>query len=132
MPRWFLSYHSPDESLASRLKLAITARDPSSTVFFAPQSLRAGGLWSPQLAQEIAEATAFILLIGASGVGPLGALAILKQFRNVEEAIARAGEIECARWRHAVQDSRDAILLSKKLVTIDCDVPLENYVSGIV
>lgn len=70
MPRWFLSYHSPDELLASRLKLAITARDPSSTVFFAPQSLRAGGLWSPQLAQEIAEATAFILLIGASGVGP--------------------------------------------------------------
>ena len=69
---------------------------------------------------------------GASGIGPRGALSILKQFRNVEEAIARAGEIECARWRHAVQDSRDAILLSKKLVTIDCDVPLENYVSGIV
>jgi DNA polymerase-1 len=70
---------------------------------------------------------------GASGVGPMGALAILKQFRNVEEAIARSGEIECARWRHAVQNSRDMILLSKKLVTIDCNVPLkENYVSGIV
>jgi DNA polymerase-1 len=69
---------------------------------------------------------------GATGIGPLGALAILKQFRNVEEAIARSGEIECARWRHAVQDSRDAILLSKKLVMIDCDVPLENYVSEIV
>jgi DNA polymerase-1 len=60
---------------------------------------------------------------GALGVGPLGALAILKQFRNVEEAVARSGEIECARWRHAVQDSKDLILLSKKLVTIDCAVP---------
>lgn len=63
---------------------------------------------------------------GASGIGPLGALAILKQFRNVEEAIAHSGEIECARWRHAVQDSRDAILLSKRLVTIDRNVPLED------
>jgi DNA polymerase-1 len=54
----------------------------------------------------------------------MGALAILKQFRNVEEAIARSGEIECARWRHAVQNSRDMILLSKKLVTINCDVPI--------
>ena len=60
---------------------------------------------------------------GAAGVGPLGALALLKQFGNVEEIIARSGEIECARWRHAVQDSRDLILLSKRLVTIDRNVP---------
>ena len=60
---------------------------------------------------------------GALGVGPLGALAILKQFRNVEEAVARSGEIECARWRHAVLCYSDAILLSKRLVTIDCNVP---------
>jgi len=63
----------------------------------------------------------------------MGALAILKQFRNVEEAIARSGEIECARWRHAVQDNRDLILLSKWLVTINRNVPIEeNYVSGIM
>ncbi len=60
---------------------------------------------------------------GATGIGPLGALAILKQFRNVEEAVARSGEIECARWRHAIQNSKDLILLSKRLVTIDCNVP---------
>ena len=60
---------------------------------------------------------------GAANIGPKGALALLKQFRNVEEIIARSGEIECARWRHAVQDSKDMILLSKRLVTIDCNVP---------
>jgi formylglycine-generating enzyme required for sulfatase activity len=38
-------------------------------VFFAPTHLRAGGSWSAQLAQEIAEANAFILLIGAAGIG---------------------------------------------------------------
>jgi DNA polymerase-1 len=64
---------------------------------------------------------------GASGIGPLGALAILKQFRNVEEAIAHSGEIKCARWRHAVQNSAHMILLSKKLVTIDCNVPIMTH-----
>jgi hypothetical protein len=36
---------------------------------FAPTQLRAGGFWTAQLAQEIAEATAFILLVGERGLG---------------------------------------------------------------
>jgi hypothetical protein len=69
MPRWFLSYHSTDEEVAARLKAAIERKDSASQVFFAPTHMRAGGSWSAQLAQEIAEATAFILLIGKQ-VGP--------------------------------------------------------------
>ena len=69
MSRWFLSYHSPDQALAERLKAAIERRDPASSVFFAPANLRAGGYWSAQLAQELAEATAFILLVGERGLG---------------------------------------------------------------
>jgi formylglycine-generating enzyme required for sulfatase activity len=69
MPRWFLSYHSPDRALAEQLKAAIERKDSSSRVFFAPTHLRAGGSWSAQLAQEIAEADAFILLVGEAGVG---------------------------------------------------------------
>jgi hypothetical protein len=38
-------------------------------VFFAPSSLRAGGFWSKALAEEIAQADAFILLVGERGVG---------------------------------------------------------------
>jgi len=38
-------------------------------VFFAPSSLRAGGFWSRALAEEIAQADAFILLAGERGVG---------------------------------------------------------------
>ncbi len=33
------------------------------------RNLRAGGSWSAQLAQEIADATAFILLVGEAGIG---------------------------------------------------------------
>src|SRR6266571_8500955 len=69
MRRWFLSYHSPDQALAERLKGALERKDTSSHVFFAPSSLRAGGFWSKALAEEIAQADAFILLVGESGVG---------------------------------------------------------------
>jgi formylglycine-generating enzyme required for sulfatase activity len=69
MPRWFLSYHSPDEALALRLKSAVEHKDPSSRVFFAPSGLRAGRSWTRTLADEIAAADAFILLIGESGLG---------------------------------------------------------------
>jgi formylglycine-generating enzyme required for sulfatase activity len=69
MPRWFLSYHSPDQPLAERLKDAIEFNDSGSRVFFAPTSMRAGGSWTAQLAQELAKADAFILLIGEAGVG---------------------------------------------------------------
>jgi TIR domain len=55
--------------LAERLKTAIERKDSESRVFFAPTKLRAGGSWSAQLAQEIAEANAFILLVGERGVG---------------------------------------------------------------
>ena len=69
MRRWFLSYHSPDQALAERLKAAIERKDVASRVFFAPTHLRAGGSWSAQLSQEISQANGFILLIGKSGIG---------------------------------------------------------------
>src|SRR5215475_13554919 len=69
MRRWFLSYHSPDQALAERLKAALERKDTGAQVFFAPSSLRAGGFWSKALAEEIAQADAFILLVGERGVG---------------------------------------------------------------
>src|SRR5262249_1891590 len=69
MRRWFLSYHSPDQALAERLKAALERKDTDARVFFAPSSLRAGGFWSRTLAEEIAQADAFILLVGEKGVG---------------------------------------------------------------
>src|SRR6266508_1480985 len=69
MRRWFLSYHSPDQALAERLKAALERKDTDPSVFFAPSSLRAGGFWSRTLAEEIAQADVFILLLGERGVG---------------------------------------------------------------
>jgi hypothetical protein len=69
MRLWFLSYHSPDQALGERLKTALEGKDSDARVFFAPSSLRAGGFWSRALAEEIAQADAFILLVGEKGVG---------------------------------------------------------------
>src|SRR5260370_26305214 len=69
MRRWFLSYHSPDQALAEQLKAALERKDTDAHVFFAPSSLRAGGFWSRALAEEIAQADAFIVLVGERGVG---------------------------------------------------------------
>jgi len=46
MRRWFLSYHSPDQALAERLKAALERKDKKARVFFAPSRLRAGDFWS--------------------------------------------------------------------------------------
>jgi hypothetical protein len=69
MRRWFLSYHSPDQALAERVKAALERKDTGAHVFFAPSSLRAGGFWSRALAEEIAHVDAFILLVGERAVG---------------------------------------------------------------
>ncbi len=70
MRRWFLSYNSQDLALMQRLEEALRNKDSDAEIFFAPNSLRAGGLWLPELARAIAEASAFVLLIGEKGIGP--------------------------------------------------------------
>jgi len=70
MRRWFLSYHSQDFQLAQALEAELKRKDTDATIFFAPKSLRPGAYWMPALANEIAEATAFVLLIGQNGLGP--------------------------------------------------------------
>src|SRR6516164_4950177 len=69
MRRWFLSYNSKDLGLMESLEAGLRRKDPDARIFFAPKSLRTGGMWLPELAREIAEATAFVLLAGEKGIG---------------------------------------------------------------
>src|SRR5215467_4614653 len=85
MRRWFLSYNSQDLALMQAFEAALRRKDPDARFFFAPKSLRAGGFWLPDLAQEIAEATAFILLVGEKGIDP-------SQTLEYYEALDRRGK----------------------------------------
>jgi hypothetical protein len=70
MRRWFLSYTSQDFALTQALAAGLKRSDPDAHIFFAPESMRAGSFWQPQLAEELANSTAFVLLVGETGVGP--------------------------------------------------------------
>jgi tetratricopeptide (TPR) repeat protein len=67
--RIYLSYHTPDGPQASALKLAIEAAMPGAEVFFVPEVLKAGRFWTPQLGRSLAQADAFLMLIG-DRIGP--------------------------------------------------------------
>ncbi|MCU1311788.1 MAG: polymerase, partial [Candidatus Angelobacter sp.] len=62
---------------------------------------------------------------GAPGIGDKGSVEIIKRFGSVEQALDRAAEIEKKSYRESLQNNRETVLLSKQLVTIDCDVPIE-------
>jgi energy-coupling factor transporter ATP-binding protein EcfA2 len=62
--RVFLSYNTPDLQTAKALKQAIEASDAGIQVFFAPYNLKVGAFWVPALGEAIAEADAFLILLG--------------------------------------------------------------------
>ena len=62
---------------------------------------------------------------GAPGIGDKGSVELIQQFGSVEAALDRADEIKRKTYRESLQNNREAVLLSKELVTIHCEVPLE-------
>jgi len=62
---------------------------------------------------------------GAPGIGDKGSVELIKRFGSVEAALDRAAEVEKKTYRESLQNNRDVVLLSKKLVTIDCEVPID-------
>jgi len=67
---------------------------------------------------------------GAPGIGDKGSVELIRRFGSVEQALERAAEVEKKTYRESLQNNRDNILLSKKLVTIDCNVPIELDVNA--
>jgi hypothetical protein len=51
MANIFLSYHSPDRSVAEALAQGLQKQDDRLDVFLAPWALRPGAYWIPELAQ---------------------------------------------------------------------------------
>ncbi len=67
---------------------------------------------------------------GAPGIGDKGSVELIRRFGSLEQTLDRAAEVEKKTYRESLQNNRDNILLSKKLVTIDCNVPVEFDVSA--
>ena len=62
---------------------------------------------------------------GAKGIGEKGAAELITKYGSVEKALDHADEVSNKRYREALQQQRDQVMMSKQLATIATDVPLK-------
>jgi DNA polymerase-1 len=63
---------------------------------------------------------------GAPGIGEKGARDLIQKFGSIEALLERTGEVQSAKHRTSLIENRQQILLSKQLVKIDTEVPIET------
>jgi DNA polymerase-1 len=62
---------------------------------------------------------------GAKGIGEKGAAELIQKYGSVESALDHAAEVPNKRYREALQQQREQVLLSKQLARIATDVPVK-------
>jgi len=62
---------------------------------------------------------------GAKGIGEKGAAELIKKYGSVEKALDHADEVPNKRYREALQQQRDQVMMSKQLAAIATDAPVE-------
>jgi DNA polymerase-1 len=65
---------------------------------------------------------------GVPGVGEKTAVGLIREFGSFENVLERAGEIKKKKLKENLQQFRDQAILSKKLVTIDRFVPVDESI----
>jgi DNA polymerase I len=61
---------------------------------------------------------------GAKGIGEKGAAELIQKYGTVESALDHAAEVPNKRYREALQQQREQVLMSKQLARIATDVPV--------
>ncbi len=62
---------------------------------------------------------------GAKGIGEKGATELIQKYGTVENALAHADEVPNKRYREALQQQKEQVLMSKQLAAIETEVPVE-------
>jgi DNA polymerase I len=62
---------------------------------------------------------------GAKGIGEKGATELIRKYGSVENALEHAAEVSNKRYREALQQQREQVLMSKQLATLATQVPVE-------
>ena len=65
---------------------------------------------------------------GVDGVGPKTAKKLLEKYNDIDTIIKYADENKNKRVREGLANAKDLVYLSKQLVTIMCDVPIEFHI----
>lgn len=69
---------------------------------------------------------------GIDGVGPKTAVKILNEYGTIETALDNAEHIKNKRAREGMLNGKDLVHLSKELVTIKCDVPVDFHLEQLL
>src|SRR5258705_6097119 len=62
---------------------------------------------------------------GAKGIGEKGAAELIQKYGTVENAMEHADEVPNKRYREALQQQREQVMMSKQLAQISTDVSIE-------
>ncbi|MCU1239683.1 MAG: polA [Candidatus Acidoferrum typicum] len=62
---------------------------------------------------------------GAKGIGEKGATGLIQKYGSVENALEHAAEVSNKRYREALQQQREQVLMSKQLATLATQVPVD-------
>ncbi len=62
---------------------------------------------------------------GAKGIGPKTAAHLIEQFQTIDNLLSNLAKVENEKTKKIIENEKPNILLSKKLATIVCDVPIE-------
>src|SRR6202022_2953512 len=68
---------------------------------------------------------------GAKGIGEKGATELIQKYGSVENALEHAAEVSNKRYREALQQQREQVLMSKQLATLAIQVPVELDLPGL-
>jgi len=68
---------------------------------------------------------------GVKGIGPKGALELVQKFGTVEKLLASVDQIEKKALRQKIEEGKDSLLLSKQLVLLRKDVPVETRIEDL-
>jgi DNA polymerase I len=67
---------------------------------------------------------------GAPGIGDKGSVELIKRFGTVEQALDRAAEVERKTYKESLLNNREIVLFSKRMATIDTNVPVQLDLEG--
>jgi DNA polymerase-1 len=62
---------------------------------------------------------------GAKGIGEKGATELIQKYGSVESALEHAAEVSNKRYREALQQQKEQVMMSKQLAAIETDVPID-------
>jgi DNA polymerase-1 len=118
---------SSDKDLMQLVDENISLYHTGRDKLYDPQGVEEDFGVAPELVTEVLalKGDAVDNIPGVPGIGEKGALQLVRQFGSVEALLERASEVSRKSYREGLQQHREQALLSKELVTIHTDLPIE-------